>query len=156
MNKRRGEACALRERRLLGRDTGADTCVWIGGPAQQFLAAIWRPGPRLAKKFLLVLSAPLRLCVSALRRVALRFWRSLRFNNPAAASEFICVICGYIWEVEMTKLVGGNNGAIQTGGVICVYLRDLRFLLGGFALRLCVRFRPIQFEKPSTGGFVGF
>ena len=98
----------------------------------------------------------LRLCVSALRRVALRFWRSLRFNNPAAASEFICVICGYIWEVEMTKLVGGNNGAIQTGGVICVYLRDLRFLLGGFALRLCVRFRPIQFEKPSTGGFVGF
>jgi len=34
--------------------------------------------------------------------------------------------------VGILKIVGGNGGASKSDSSICVYLSDLRFLLGGF------------------------
>ena len=60
----RGEACALRERRSLGRVAATNACIRNSRSAQRSPAAR-RPGPRWMIGLPWVLSAPLRLRASA-------------------------------------------------------------------------------------------
>ena len=63
MEKRSGEACALRERRPLVRNTGTNAGIRVGVPDQRSPAVMKRPGPRHDGECSESLSASPRLCV---------------------------------------------------------------------------------------------
>ncbi len=108
-----------------GKETGTRACFRGGFPTQRFPAVVRRPGARRATKSPTILStalrlAPLRLCVIG------------RMDGSGS----ICVICGPFRLLKF-EAVGESGPEIQVGEIICVYLRDLRFLVGGWICVIC-------------------
>ena len=89
MKEGSGEACAFRERRPLGRATATNACVRSDDPTQRSPAVVRRRlGPRHAMTFRVSLSAPLRLCVSALNACVEAF-ASLRLRAFALRTGWV-------------------------------------------------------------------
>ena len=93
------EACAPRERKPLGWETGTTVRFRDGFPSKRYPAVVGRPEPR---------------------RTA---------NAGTNSSGWIWVICGHFRIVEVLEPFGGCGFAVRRGCSICVRLRDLKFFV---------------------------